>query len=211
MKKSTFWMLAFWVVQTLFSFFEMNNENYDPIYYYGALLSTTVFSYMWFLADAHDSKYNTSFDLKVCVFIFNVIAIPYYLIKYKGWHRAFISFVKFFIFLVLQLVVVLSFSNSTIVSNIASINQNPFPALPTNRSEKVILEGKMTHWFIEGAAGCYGRISDSVSEIELWSDIEMCSNIGYRINETARIEITYHSENQYLDDGSKMYEITSFF
>ena len=60
----------------------------------------------------------------------------------------------------------------------------------------------------EGAAGCYGAITDGATEVNLWIDAESCGEKEYDENEAASVEVTFNSDNQY--GPGKTYTITSF-
>ena len=66
----------------------------------------------------------------------------------------------------------------------------------------------MSFWMYEGAAGCYGTITDGLSEVNLWVSEESCVEIDYSENEATSVEVTFRSENQY--GPGKTYTITSF-
>lgn len=82
------------------------------------------------------------------------------------------------------------------------------PALPTTRSERVLLEGKMSFWMYEGDAGCYGTLVRGVEEVELWADVETCAEHEYADNEPAAVVVTYRSDEQWGAGDS--YSIVEF-
>ena len=89
-----------------------------------------------------------------------------------------------------------------------SVSEDNFPPLPTNSSERVKLNGKMSFWMYEGEAGCYGTIVKGSQEVQLWIDSDGCGEREYAENENASVEVTFRSDNQYGPD--KIYTITRF-
>ncbi|WP_299595618.1 hypothetical protein, partial [uncultured Microbulbifer sp.] len=90
----------------------------------------------------------------------------------------------------------------------ASGSVGKFPKLPTSSTEYTTLQGVMSFWMYEGAAGCYGTITDGLSEVNLWVSEDSCVEVNYSENEAASVEVTFISENQY--GPGKTYTITSF-
>ncbi|MGR9053927.1 MAG: hypothetical protein ACU84J_14875 [Gammaproteobacteria bacterium] len=116
MKKNTFWMLVFWGFQFFLEFMAVFIESGFPVdthsrtlfyivvypqafYYLTVPVSLTLLIF-WFIADAWESDYGVSYGVKQGALFFSGLAIPYYLIKYKGWKRSLISFAKFFGFII---------------------------------------------------------------------------------------------------------------
>ena len=108
MKKSFVWMFVFWVVFLAIEIFDifLASRFDEGTFSLVTLLISTVFLFVWFLSDSKDENIITSKGLKIAVIAVSFIAIPYYLIKYKGIKRFGFSFLKFFGFAVVFLMVV---------------------------------------------------------------------------------------------------------
>ncbi len=83
-----------------------------------------------------------------------------------------------------------------------------FQSLPSNESERTIVNGRMSFWMYEGDAGCYGTLAKGISEIQLWIDADSCIDKSYSENQKASVEITFNQSNQY--GPGKTYTITAF-
>lgn len=77
------------------------------------------------------------------------------------------------------------------------VNTAAFPVLPADDTERVVLEGIMTFWMVEGAAGCYGSISDGVKEVQLWVNASACEKVEYAEDVKAKVEVTFNQEEQF--------------
>lgn len=102
MKSSTTWMFAFWGVMFIFGAVDhvFIESSFVQVYYLSSVLVVTLFMLTWFLVDAKELGHKPSTGLKIGVVAIGFLAIPYYLLKYKGSARAFVSFSKFLGFLV---------------------------------------------------------------------------------------------------------------
>jgi len=89
-----------------------------------------------------------------------------------------------------------------------SKSEGSFPALPTNTTETVVLDGEMVFWLYEGSGGCFGAISDGSKEVQLWIDAEACGETEYAENDDAVLEVTFNTDNQYGPEV--MYTIVNF-
>jgi hypothetical protein len=102
MKKSKKLMLVFWVTAILLDlaefFYASDSSDLNPY----AVASTFVLSFImfaWFIADADDIRHKPSYGLKLAIVSLSFLAIPYYLIRYKGWGRALLSMTRFVLIL----------------------------------------------------------------------------------------------------------------
>lgn len=82
-------------------------------------------------------------------------------------------------------------------ANAGSTADAELSALPTNRSERVLLEGRMSFWMYEGDAGCYATLVRGAEEVELWSDAEICAGQEYAENQPAAVVVTYRADQQW--------------
>ena len=110
LKTSTKLMYLFWV----FSIFLMVMDNHPknfPLLPANYFLVTTIASgllvFAWFLADAKELDIRPSPLLKVSVVACAGLAVPYYLIKYKGQKQFLKSFGKFLLLLLGSLIIML--------------------------------------------------------------------------------------------------------
>jgi hypothetical protein len=103
---STLWMFAFWAVVFVSGLLDhvFMSGPHAQIYFLAAMLTTTVFMFGWFVTDASEMGRRPSWGLKVAVLMFGFIAIPYYLLRYKGPRRTLLSISKFSAFLLVYLV-----------------------------------------------------------------------------------------------------------
>lgn len=83
-----------------------------------------------------------------------------------------------------------------------------FATLPADSKESAVLSGEISFWMHEGDAGCYGTITDGVSEVQLWTDVDTCGEKEYSENQRASVEVTFRSDNQY--GPGTTYTITKF-
>lgn len=96
MKKSVILMYVFWLVVLaiqiidIYVFGSKSNNIYDAI----TLFIMAFFIYYWFITDAGELNIIPSAGLKVSVVLIAFVALPYYLLKYKGFKRTLISFSK---------------------------------------------------------------------------------------------------------------------
>jgi len=100
-------------------------------------------------------------------------------------------------------------SNSDTDSSLVETGDVAFPALPTNSSEQVLVEGAMNNWFYEGDAGCYGTLKRGSSEIEVWIDADGCGEREYDEGARAAVVVTYRESEQWMP-GKKSYTIVEF-
>lgn len=112
MKKSHKILLLFWgtaICLKLIGLFFVTSISSENIF---STLNTFLLSFLlfaWFMADAQEINLKPSYGLKVAVVSISLIAIPYYLVRYKGWQKAFVVisqflgnvFILFFIFALL--------------------------------------------------------------------------------------------------------------
>ena len=78
-------------------------------YYLGTTLAATALVLGWFLADSSELGVKTSPLLKTGVVALAIVAVPYYLLRYKGWRQSLKSFGIFSVFFVGYLVVLFAF------------------------------------------------------------------------------------------------------
>lgn len=95
-------MILFWVQAILFDLiahspFISPQTSYQFSVLASICLSFTMFA--WFMADAQEIKLKPTYSLKVAIVAFGYIALPYYLIRYKGWLSGLGSIAKFFVYL----------------------------------------------------------------------------------------------------------------
>ena len=93
-------------------------------------------------------------------------------------------------------------------SNIQSYSQ-PFPPLPTT-SKSVTVTGTVKWWFWEGDGGCFGTLSAGGTDIELYSEADLCAPIEYEEGDVATMDIVFLKENQYHPEGKDMYTVAKF-
>ena len=90
-------MLAFWALMVLFGYLDIlfGNSEYWNEYSVTSMLICTAAIFLWFLEDAKEIGKKPTIALKIGVVVAAIIAIPYYLLRYKGWRRSVASFAKF--------------------------------------------------------------------------------------------------------------------
>ena len=89
----------------------------------------------------------------------------------------------------------------------STADTSAFPDLPTNPSETARVEGKMSNWFVEGEAGCYGSLENAGSTIQVWSDIETCGDRDYAEGAPAALVVTWRPDEQW---AGNTYSIVEF-
>jgi hypothetical protein len=102
MHKSKKLMILFWGQAVLFDLIAQSPiplplDNYLISVLTSLCLSFTMFA--WFMADAAEINLKPSYALKMGIVAFGYIALPYYLIRYKGWLRGFMAIAKFLVYL----------------------------------------------------------------------------------------------------------------
>lgn len=97
LKKSTYMMLAFWgvVVFSTAMSQQLSANGHELAALICMLLLIYVAVYFWFIQDAKEIGLKPSKALRIGVLVGASLCIPYYLIRYKGWRRASLSFLKF--------------------------------------------------------------------------------------------------------------------
>ena len=105
MKKSTILMYLFWLLMISISIFDIlvfgNKSN--PAYDISTIIITTFVMYYWFVTDASELNITPSVGLKISVICVSIIALPYYLFKYKGFKNTLIAFSKVIGFIIISL------------------------------------------------------------------------------------------------------------
>ncbi len=105
MKNSTIYMLVFWLAMFIFGYldFVFENSKFNGSYYLVSMFISVFFMFVWFIEDSRQINVQPSNTLKILVVAVGFLVIPYYLVKYKGWHKSLISFSKFTGFLLLYI------------------------------------------------------------------------------------------------------------
>ncbi|HET9047873.1 MAG TPA: hypothetical protein VFN29_02745 [Chiayiivirga sp.] len=83
------------------------------------------------------------------------------------------------------------------------------PTLPTNSSERVLIQGKMVFWMYEGEGGCFGTLDRGSDEVQLWIDANACGEREFTEGEQASVVVTFRSDEQW-DESQKSYTIVEF-
>ena len=98
-------MILFWVVLTILGLLDpyFLGKPYEQNYYIFSILISTILMFSWFLSDIRDNNFVVGRILKVAVLFIGILALPIYIIKYKGWKTALKSFGKFVLFFVIYL------------------------------------------------------------------------------------------------------------
>jgi hypothetical protein len=98
MKKNKLYLLLFWVsvlaMDLIELFFTVDSSELSAY----SIVTTFILSFImfaWFMADAEEIGLTPSYGLKVAVVTLSFAALPYYLIRYKGWARGLFSMLKF--------------------------------------------------------------------------------------------------------------------
>ena len=103
MKKSQILMYAFWVcflLLSLLDLFQLQPTNDGGVYTLASGIFCAILILMWLNADSQEIGVRVSPLLKVGTVVFAGVAVPVYLIKYKGLRRSLKSFSKFLGFLI---------------------------------------------------------------------------------------------------------------
>ncbi len=102
MKQSTIYMLVLWGLVFLSTPFDylLEDKSFYNAYVFTSSIILLFIIFAWFISDARELGVKPSNGLKIGVILLAVIFVPYYLVKHKGWHRSFKSFVKFLAFLI---------------------------------------------------------------------------------------------------------------
>ena len=90
-------MYVFWLMMLTFAYLDVkfDGSKNETAYFVTTIVITTFVIFYWLLEDAKDINVTPSSSLKIGVIAISFIAVPYYLIKYKGIKRASLSFAKF--------------------------------------------------------------------------------------------------------------------
>lgn len=90
-------MWLFWLMLLAFGLFDPYVSNYldQDAYVLTSSFIITACLFAWFIFDARESNYSPSKGLKIAVIAVGVLAIPYYVVKAKGFKRALISLATF--------------------------------------------------------------------------------------------------------------------
>jgi len=105
-KKSTRMSVIFWASLMAIGWLDhvFSRAPAAAPYHFASILAISVLFFAWFMADASDLGVAPSRALKVSVLAVAVLAIPYYLLRYKGLKRSLMSMVKFAGFLSVYMV-----------------------------------------------------------------------------------------------------------
>lgn len=105
MKKSTILMYVVWLAMLAIYFIDpfFRGYKFENVYFVSTSLVLTFLIFYWFVTDASEMQITPSAGLKIGVIAVAFMALPYYLIRYKGFKRSLLSFVKFFGFVALFL------------------------------------------------------------------------------------------------------------
>lgn len=95
MKNNVLLMLIFWGLLIIFGLLDPFLSHYDQTYFLITTVVITLSIFAWFLADVHENNFPVGRAMKVFVLALSFIAVPIYLIRYKGWKVAMKSFGKF--------------------------------------------------------------------------------------------------------------------
>jgi hypothetical protein len=102
MTKSKKLMILFWGLAIVFDLIFESPVTLPLADYPFSVLTSFCLSFImfaWFMADSEEINLRPSYGLKVAIVAFAYLALPYYLIRYKGWSRGVIAIAKFFVYL----------------------------------------------------------------------------------------------------------------
>lgn len=109
MKSNTISMCILWFAMMVMGIAEIFFAKLasNEFYVISSAAITMFLILIWFIEDSRNINHQPSMLLKVFVVFFPFIAIPYYLVRYKGWRRTFRSMSVFFGWVLLYFVVML--------------------------------------------------------------------------------------------------------
>lgn len=98
--------LLFWSGLTLIGGLDplVSRAPMSGLFHFATVLGISMLFFAWFMADARDLGLAPSRALQVGVLSVAVVAIPYYLLRYKGLRRSAVSILKFAAFLSVSLI-----------------------------------------------------------------------------------------------------------
>lgn len=102
MTKSKKTLLLFWGLAVLFDVIDVyviNNSTINDPFSVFTSVTLSFIMFAWFMADAAELNLKPSYGLKVAIVAFGYFALPYYLIRYKGWVRGCLAMIKFLVYL----------------------------------------------------------------------------------------------------------------
>ena len=95
-------MYIFWIALLAIYFIDpfFVGSKFLNIYKISTMLLSTFLIFSWFMYDARENNIFPSGSLKLSVIVLGIVAVPYYIFRYKGLKRGLFSLAKFIGFLI---------------------------------------------------------------------------------------------------------------
>jgi hypothetical protein len=95
-------MYIFWIASLAIYFIDpfFADSKFLNVYKISTILLSTFLIFLWLMYDARENQIFPSGSLKLSVIVLGIIAVPYYIFRYKGLKRGFVSLAKFVGFLI---------------------------------------------------------------------------------------------------------------
>ena len=99
-------MWAVWLIMVLTVWVGTSSlaVQYEHVWYWASLFTLNVVVWLWWWLDAGNEGHPRPIAMGIAVLAWPVFAVPFYLLKYKGWKRSLLSLLKFLGFLIVFLV-----------------------------------------------------------------------------------------------------------
>ncbi|HEU5011012.1 MAG TPA: hypothetical protein VFT66_00620 [Roseiflexaceae bacterium] len=95
---ASFFVVLFWLAMVVFAYFD---QEYVPDthsgggYYTLTTLTITLIIFLWFRYDAKARNFVYSWKLRMAILLFGLFAVPFYLVKSRGWRGFAVAAAKF--------------------------------------------------------------------------------------------------------------------